>query len=276
MTTDTNAGQGRSGPIFVVGRGRKSFGALPNSGVCPAKRDCLASFRDAPHGMWVTLDTKLLLRSIESWLTESDASAPRLGRLVLLEPPAHSAVPVLRSLFRDVAGDEPTYVFLPAQEVLEVLSRPRGEARDLFIGGCFDETTDCLVLVRGDLRRIVVPLRSFEARTETRPDPNRLRFLDCGQTVALGDYEAAADAVLYERDPEYRRRLHARRRREDQGFGPSLRRLRTQRGLSRDDFDGVSAKTIARVERGEMEPGPRARQAIVDRLGMSIEEIRAY
>ena len=276
MTTSPSTNSESRKQVFVVGRGRKSFASVPNSRVCRAKRDCLVSFRDAPSGTWVILDAKLLVRSVESWLAECDPSSPRLGRLVLLEPPDHSSVPVLRSLFREVSGDEPTYRFLPTSEVLAVLSRPAEEARDLFIGGCFDPGTDSLVLVRGNLTRIVVPLCSFEVRADTVPDPGQLQFVDCGQTVALGDYEAAAEAILYERDAEYRRRLHARRHSEDQGFGASLRRLRKQRGLSRGDFPGISAKTVARIERGEMEPGHRSRQAIEDRLGLTFEEIASY
>ena len=66
--------------------------------------------------------------------------------------------------------------------------------------------------------------------------------------MKLGNYEAAADAILYETDPEYRSRLSAKRRAEDKTFGACLRRLRLQRCLRQSDFGGVTAKTITRIE----------------------------
>jgi hypothetical protein len=77
--------------------------------------------------------------------------------------------------------------------------------------------------------------------------------VDCGQTVKLGDYEAAVDALLYDYDPEFRRTISKRRLQEDRSFGAALRRLRKQRGLRRVDFEPVvSAKPIARIEQGNL------------------------
>jgi hypothetical protein len=38
----------------------------------------------------------------------------------------------------------------------------------------------------------------------TKPDFSKVRVTDIGHTVALGDYEASADAILYEADRAYR------------------------------------------------------------------------
>ena len=85
------------------------------------------------------------------------------------------------------------------------------------------------------------------------------------------------DAVLYEMDEDYRRRLNNERRAEDRSLGASLRRLRLQRGLSRDDFPGVSAKSIARIERGEVEkPHAGTLRKVADRLGVAVKEIESY
>ncbi|MCA9729027.1 MAG: helix-turn-helix transcriptional regulator [Candidatus Eisenbacteria bacterium] len=199
-----------------------------------------------------------------------------LGYLLLLTPPDPSAAMTLRTLFRDVVGVEPAFRFLATDELFEVVSSPPMDTRDLFIGGAFDPATDSLALVRGNLQRIVVPVSMFRTKGAPKPDPTRLRFTDHGQTVLLGDYEAAADAILYERDADFRKRLGARRRREDKGFGPSLRRLRKQRGLRREDFAGISAKTIARLERGETQPNRHTRRAIEDRLDLTLDEILTY
>ena len=109
------------------------------------------------------------------------------------------------------------------------------------------------------------------------PDFARLRLTDYGRTIALGDYEAAADAVLYELDTDYRRRLNKQRRHVDRTFGASLRRLRKQRRLRRGDFAPISSKEIARFERNEVRtPHQRTLEIIADRLGVRPEEIAGY
>jgi hypothetical protein len=109
------------------------------------------------------------------------------------------------------------------------------------------------------------------------PDPSRLAFIDGGNTVRLGDYEAAADAILYEADPDYRSRIAAQRRAEDKTFGACLRRLRLLRGLRQGDFGDVTAKTIARIERGATAaPHGQTLKVIAARLGVDPDEIMNY
>ena len=109
-------------------------------------------------------------------------------------------------------------------------------------------------------------------------DPVQQRlFTDCGNTVRLGSYEAAADAILYEADPNFRSRLLAKKRAEDKTFGACLRRLRLLRGLGQGDFGDVAAKTIARIERGETEaPHGHTLRVIAARLGIEPDEILSY
>ncbi len=129
-------------------------------------------------------------------------------------------------------------------------------AEDFFIGGVVDREDKALVLYRGNLEPLLVPLDWFRAKPR-RPEPDfdALALTDSGNTVQLGEYEAGTDAILYEFDPEARPRLREREIRKDESFGGSLRRLRLQKGLSRSDFAPLSSKTIARLERGEVE-GP--------------------
>jgi transcriptional regulator with XRE-family HTH domain len=47
--------------------------------------------------------------------------------------------------------------------------------------------------------------------------------------------------------------MRAREIDQDESLGGSVRRLRLARGLARADFPGVDAKTVARIERGEVE-----------------------
>ena len=105
-----------------------------------------------------------------------------------------------------------------------------------------------VILYRGNLDPLVVPLPWFRKRSAgLNPNISDLAVTDFGQTVRLGDYEAATDAILYEFDGEYRRRAKKRQIATDR-----LRRLRLQKGLHRSDFPGLTAKEIARIERGEV------------------------
>jgi transcriptional regulator with XRE-family HTH domain len=64
----------------------------------------------------------------------------------------------------------------------------------------------------------------------------------------------------------------------DSSFGGALRRLRLQKGLTREDFEPeISAKTIARIERGEVEePREDTLKAIAKRLGVAPGEITSF
>jgi Helix-turn-helix len=200
----------------------------------------------------------------------------RLGKLIVLEPPRPASVPSLVGLFDRVVGAAEGFRWLPRAELFEAMSQE--DAADRFIGGAVDPRGETVALVRGDLATIVAPFGCFTpAGDGVVPDFERLSFADYGVTVALGEYEASADAILYEFDSEYRRRLNRRRREEEQGFGPAFRRLRLQRKLKRSDFDGVSEKTIARIERGEIaKPRGRTLETIAERLGVDADQIETY
>jgi hypothetical protein len=100
---------------------------------------------------------------------------------------------------------------------------------------------------------------------------------DHGHTIRFGEYEAATDAILYERDADYRKRVNAKRRADEKGFGPSLRRLRIQKGLAQDKFPGIAAKTIARLERNEVvKPQDRTLHVIADVLGVEPDQIETF
>ncbi len=82
---------------------------------------------------------------------------------------------------------------------------------------------------------------------------------------------------MYEFDAEARKRMRERELKQDSSFGAALHRLRLQKHVSREDFPRVSAKTIARIERGEVEKPPRETLAIIARrLAVRVEEIGTY
>jgi hypothetical protein len=182
----------------------------------------------------------------------------------------------LEDLFEPFVWSPGDFRTLPIDELAAVLADER--RGDLFIGGYADRESQTLTLVRGDLRRLSVPLSMFPpSGAGTHRDPSRLAFTDCGNTVRLGRYEAAADAILYEADPDFRSRFLAKKRADDKTFGACLRRLRLLRGLRQGDFGDVTAKTIARIERGETEaPHGHTLKVIAAQLGVEPNEITDY
>jgi hypothetical protein len=197
-------------------------------------------------------------------------------RLLSLERANGDRHRLLHVLFRFVVSAEEGVRLLPTDELVEVLGSA-GRA-DLFIGAAVAPADAAVILYRGNLEPLVVPLVWFR----TRPDGPKLvvsdlAVTDSGQTVRLGDYEAATDAILYEFDGEYRRRAKKRQLETDRSLGGAVRRLRLQKGLRRSDFPGLTAKEIARIERGEVKkPHPRTLAAIAKRIGVPANEISTY
>jgi hypothetical protein len=217
-----------------------------------------------------------LLRAVLSLGRPRTNYKPRLGRLLLLFPPRLDSLPALEELFAPVAWGSASLRVLPYEEIAEVLAAEN--PHDLFIGGFVDPATEMLILYRGDFERLAMPLSLCKAwGSGPKPNPAELSFTDCGQTVCLGDYQAATDAILYEMDPRYRRRLNAKRRDRDRSFGASLRRLRVLKGLRQSDFTSIAAKTIARIERGEVGNPHRATvEKIAKFLHVAPQDIESY
>ena len=239
-----------------------SCGAIRKE-VCIAKEDTL----------WISYNkalTTALLKSID-WPTGP------LGHIVLAHKPMPKSLPVLGNCFRPVVSN-PNGLFLPPRELSEVLST--GKKEDLFIGGTVDEASRTMTLWRGNLASLTVPFTAFEPSGDgTKPDFSSFSVTDYGQTVRLGEYEAATEALLYEFDRSYRRRMARERRATAKSFGASLRRLRLQRKLRREDFQPLSAKTIARIEQGRVKQSQIRRQtleSIAKRLAVPPAEIGSY
>jgi hypothetical protein len=198
------------------------------------------------HTLWISDDQKLvseLLKAV-SWPTK------RLGRAVLMFTPRVESLPALRQCFDRVVFGE-NGGLLASDELSEAVSaRHRAE---LFIGGAVDRASETVTLWRGNLESLVVSFAAFPTSGDgIEPDFAAFSITDGGQTVRLGRYEAAADAILYEYDPEYRRQKSKERRASEQTLGASIRRLRKQRGLRREDFEPLAAKTLARIEQGKV------------------------
>lgn len=245
---------------------------------CQGRGDVAETVKNVTRrSFWVSFKrgaTDDLLRNIRACPHERG----RILGLLTVQAPRPKSIPGLGSCFRRLAGIVPGSKFLPFEELLDVLSAPAHEAAGLFVAGVADMKSETLALTRGNLRTVVAPFSMFQASGKgVRPDFARLSLVDYGHTVRLGKYEASSDAILYELDPDYRRKLRKHRLAAEKTFGASLRRLRIQKRLSRSDFAPLSSKTIARIERNEVEkPHGDTLRTIADRLGVGPDEIESY
>ncbi|HEX4056411.1 MAG TPA: helix-turn-helix transcriptional regulator [Tepidisphaeraceae bacterium] len=221
------------------------------------------------HTVWIVRRAQLADRLV----CELEWPTKRSGYVVIMGSPRPELLPALMRRFERVAYSTD---FLPRQELEDVLQS--SDRRERFVGGIVDRSTKTITLWRGDLTPFVVPFSAFTpTANDIRPNFGKFSVSDYGHTLRFGPYEAATDAVLYEYDPEFRRRLNEKRRLEEQTLGASIRRLRKQRQLTRNDFHGVDPKTLSRIERNEVhKPQEATLRIIAKRLGVSVEDLTSY
>lgn len=274
MAVKTKAVPGKASMILLDRRPKR---AAAFAGLHPQIVSSVTDLRNSvahasKDSVWVSYASDLTAA-----LVKSAAITPStLGMGVFIHSLDMKTIPVLSSLFRRIAFAVDGG-FIPAEELAEVLEAEN--RANLLIGGFVNNATQTITLWRGNLESLTVSFSAFEPSGDgTDPDFNSFSVIDCGQSVKLGDYEAAVDALLYEYDPEYRRAMSKKRLQNDQSFGASLRRLRKQRGLRREDFEpDVAAKTVARIEQGKV---TRIQKTTLDSLAkhLSVEpqEIESF
>lgn len=196
-------------------------------------------------------------------------------RLLVLDSLSRQRQAFLQATFQRVVSRDDVRL-LPEGVLAEVLASE--ERDDRFIGVMVDAEDQAIILYRGNLEQVIEPFSAFPERVDyPAPDFTDVEVVDYGQTVRLGQYEAATSAILYEIDADFRRRYKANLVECDPTFGGSLRRLRLQRGLKRSDFAPLDAKTVERIELNKS-PRPQGRTLaiIADRLGVAPAEIETY
>lgn len=231
----------------------------------------------AERAVWVAPDAASLTPMIGDLAgLRSSCRCCRQHALLVLQPLSVVQRTVLGELFRHVLAPAEDVRFLPADQFAEIVGAP--ERTDYFVAIAVDRASGVVLLHRGNLGAVLVPFAWFEAAGGgTVPDFDDFAVGDFGQTVRLGRYEAATSAILYDFDPEYRKRAKERARGLDHSLGGSIRRLRILRGLRQADFPGISAKEIGRIERGLIDrPHPATLTAIAERLGLTVRELGTY
>jgi len=267
----------KSCQLFLVGDwGQRGRSGNRDACVVDSEADLLRGYAESPkHSVWVA--------HTASWFPALASSAVRGTsdrRLLVLRSLQEVAHQVLTTWFRYVVVAKDGISILKASELLEVLTAPNRD--ELFIGCAYDHAGKVVILYRGSVEPLIVPVSWFReghsggSRSPGRADLENLAVTDYGQTVRLGNYEIAADAILYEFDEEYRRKARKRAVAADNSLGGSIRRLRLQKGLTQSDF-GVPLKTIARIELGEVQkPQVATLRRIAKRLGVSMESLGTY
>lgn len=250
--------------------------------VCGSRESLVEAIRQttASESLWIShraARTEELIKTIADHQNERERGPQKFGDLLMLESLKVRMLPPLYGWFNRVIGGTQQFKKLPVEQLVEVLAAPDERRRDVFVGGDLNEELGTLALVRGNLDRLTVPLSLFRPSGRAIPNFSRFALDDYGHTLRFGNYEATSDVVLWEVDPDYRRRAKAKERQQATGFGASLRRLRNQRGLSQSDFPHVSRKTLSRIEKGEVEkPHSITLNRIAETLDVTPNEIESY
>lgn len=249
--------------------------------VCTSRDEVVKALdRIDANSLWISRRserTEELLETLVERISKTRKHGGTFGNLLTLEAAKRQMRPSLEGFFGQVVGVSRGFRKLPMEQLGSVLGCDLDQRRDVFIGGVMNLQFGTLVLVRGNLGRVIVPLSMFRPSGRATPDFHKFELDDYGHTLRFGEYEATADVVLWEVDRDYRKRAKARERAQAKGFGPSLRRLRKQRGLSQSDFPNVARKTISRIEKGEVEkPHGTTLNRIAKAFGVEPEEIESY
>ncbi|MBN1960717.1 MAG: hypothetical protein JW841_07200 [Deltaproteobacteria bacterium] len=227
--------------------------------------------------LWIVKRAHDISDLVAYWRAYYLKSNIREQRLLLLEHIDSSRIDFLNAFFKSVIVRQNDVSMLNSADIAEVLAA--SNHNDLFIGGRVDAKDKVITLYRGDMSRLVAPFSLFSNSSgHSKPNFTDFEIIDYGQTIKLGNYEASADAILFELDADYRRRAKKNRLKKDRSFGAALRRLRLQRGLRLNDFlPDVTEKEMGRIERNEVKnPHQSTIQKIAERLNVNPNDIVTY
>ncbi len=132
----------------------------------------------------------------------------------------------------------------PAKRAIEIADPA------VVIGTLFDPPSCTLTLIRGDLTTWHLGdellVHWFKSAAQ------RPQLQDGGTTLTANSTTVAVLEIFRRLDPILRRKLARQHWGKRQDIGARIRHLRKTRGLRREDFPGLTSKTVARIERGEI------------------------
>ena len=145
------------------------------------------------------------------------------------------------------------------------------------IGAVPDATLAVITLFRADLSMLCVPSSWFIPEEDRdMADINALQLRDDGTMIHLGSRHWSAHAISSAFDAAFRRSVRRQELMQSDSLGGLIRRLRKERRLAREEFPGIDAKTIARIERNEItRPQRETLRLIALTLGLPIEQLLA-
>ncbi len=259
---------------YVVDEGRSDLTPFEcmNPIILKDRRQVLEVMESSKAAMWIAPRKEGLWWTVSA-LTE--LRVPARHSMLALEVFSPKSLVVLPALFHRVVCCPPVRL-LPRKELAEVMAW-EGRA-DMCIGGVVESRSGVVTLYRGNLQPVSMPLSFFKSPFPGLvADASRFEVTHYGQVLRFGNYGVNFEDVLYAYDTDFRRAKKAQRIVEDSTFGGALRRLRKQAGLRRGDFPGVSERTVARIERGEVRrPHGRTLHILAKKLGMTVEALERY
>lgn len=97
---------------------------------------------------------------------------------------------------------------LPPDELKNLMSLSTEKRHNYLISGYADFDNKHIMCFRGSGTSFVIPFSIFTpSGTGLEPDFEQLEFIDYGQTIKLGEYEASVHGILYDLDEEYRHKV---------------------------------------------------------------------
>jgi hypothetical protein len=94
---------------------------------------------------------------------------------------------------------------LTQDELMNLMSLSTEKRHNYLISGYADFDNKHIMCFRGSGTSFVIPFSIFKpSGTGLEPDFEQLEFIDYGQTIKLGEYEASVHGILYDLDEEYR------------------------------------------------------------------------
>ncbi len=143
------------------------------------------------------------------------------------------------------------------------------------IGAVPDVSLAAVTIFRADLSSLCVAEAWFKQSGDNAiTDIAALRLEDDGSMVRLGSRRWPAHQVIAAFDATFRRRLRQLEHTQNDTLGGLIRRTRKDRRLAREEFPGIDAKTIARIERNEIiRPQRETLRLIAQSLGLPVEQL---